>query len=192
MTTPPPTIRDPEVQTLIRLFEDERRTRQPPDVRDGIWSGSPFEWLVSWPKPRTVGAIFEAVVHQWCEGMGLEVLRAGDRDADRVIAGKRFEIKGSTLWGGTYTFQQLRDQEYDAVICLGVSPNNAHCWVIPKDDVLARWRGGEIGPQHGGQRGRDTAWLWVDPAKPGWLRNHGGSLSEAKQALLESVRSQRS
>lgn len=173
-------MRDPEVTALAALFEAERRK-----PRTDMWSGSPFGWLAPWPPSKTKGMIFEAVVHRWCEEMGLEVAHSGDSEADRVIGGRRFEIKGSTLWkAGHYTFQQLRDQNYDAVICLGVSPFNAHCWILPKEEIRARRKTGEISSQHGGRSGRDTAWLWVDPEAPDeWLHKWGGSLAEAQQVL---------
>lgn len=181
MTKSPPIIRDPEVLALVRIFDAERERREP---KDTSWAGSPFAWLTAWPSSRTRGAVFESVVHRWCEGMGLRVERAKDGDADRVINGRRFEIKGSTAWGAAYKFQQLRDQDYDAVICLGVSPFDAHCWMIPKGEILARWAAGEIRSRHGGRRGRDTAWLWIDPNAPaGWLSRWGGALSEAKRVL---------
>ena len=176
-------MRDREVVALVRLFDAEKAARQP---EGGAWRHSPFGWLNSWPPSKTKGAIFEAVVHRWCEEMGLKVGPTGDSEADRVIGGRRFEIKGSTLWGASYKFQQLRDQNYDAVICLGVSPFDAHCWVVPKEIVRGKWAAGEIGSQHGGRSGRDTAWLWVDPEAPQeWLNEWGGSLSEARRVLRE-------
>ena len=121
--------------------------------------------------------------------MGFNVTRPGDTEADRVIGGKRFEIKGSTLWkNGRYTFQQIRKQNYAALICLGISPSDAHCWIIPKRVVLEQWEAGAIKPQHGGQRGKDTAWLKVHPAKPQeWMHDWGGSLREAERVLRKLV-----
>jgi len=77
-----------------------------------------------------------------------------------------------------YRFQQLRDQNYDAAICLGISPFDAHCRAISKASLPGEWRlTGNIRTQHGGSGGSDTAWIAVDPAKPpSWLRPHGGSL----------------
>ena len=117
--------------------------------------------------------------------MGLQVTRPKDSEADLVISGRRFEIKGSTLWeAGMYKFQQVRRQNYDALICLGLSPFDAHCWIISKAEVLVRWDTREIQPQHGGSSGRDTAWLDINPnAPPEWLVGLGGSLSEAKRIL---------
>ena len=114
---------------------------------------------------------------------GFDVTRSPDAGADRVVGGKRAEIKMSTLWqGGFYKFQQLRDQNYDFALCLGISPFDAHCWVLPKNVLLDSWanRAAGITPQHGGRAGTDTAWLSVDPdAIPEWLNEWGGGLSYA-------------
>ena len=93
----------------------------------------------------------------------------------------------STLWkSGSYKFQQLRDQDYSFAVCLGISPRDAHCWVLPKDVILSHWREGDIRTQHGGSTGRDTAWLSVDPnAIPQWLRNWGGTLSTAVRVIAQ-------
>jgi hypothetical protein len=82
-------------------------------------------------------------------------------------------------------FQQLRDQRYDLAICLGVSPFHAHCWAIPKEDVMRLWRvEHKISSQHGGEGGADTAWIDVRPERPAaWLVQYGGSLSEAIAVL---------
>lgn len=135
---------------------------------------------------REVGAIGEKLVAGWLAARDFNVTRSGDSDADRVIEGKRVEVKFSTRWeNGGYKFQQLRDQNYDLVICLGVSPFDAHCWVIPKADVLRLWRvEHRIASQHGGQNGTDTAWIDVRPENPPeWLAPYGGSLSEGIAVL---------
>lgn len=114
------------------------------------------------------------------------VARSPDSDADRVIESRRVEIKFSTLWeSGFYKFQQLRDQRYHLAICLGVSPFDAHCWVIDKAEVMARWQARDgIRPQHGGNKGSDTAWLAVYPeAVPPWLAKCGGTLGAAIPVL---------
>ena len=91
----------------------------------------------------------------------------------------------STLWkGGSYRFQQLRDQDYEFAVCLGLSPFDAHCWVLPKELILQQWSAGIISSQHGGRAGSDTAWLHVLPdAIPDWLHAWGGPLSDAVRVV---------
>ena len=122
----------------------------------------------------------------WLAARGFNVVRAGDSDTDRIVEGNRVEIKFSTLWAnGGYKFQQLRDQRYELAICLGVSPFDAHCWIIPKQDVIRLWKvEHKISSQHGGQEGADTAWIDVRVEEhPDWLKQYGGSLSDAIFAL---------
>ena len=115
------------------------------------WIDSPFAWIKTRPS-RQVGAIGEKLIAGWLATRGFNVNRSGDSDADRILENKRVEIKFSTLWKtGGYKFQQIRDQNYDLLICLGVSPFDAHCWVIPKADVMRLWLvEGKITGQHYG------------------------------------------
>lgn len=144
------------------------------------WAGSPFGWIKKRPS-RQIGAIGEKLVAGWLAARGFSVARSPDSDADRLIEGQRAEIKFSTLWAnGGYKFQQLRDQNYDFAICLGVSPHSAHCWVIEKPRLMAMRRQGLIPAQHGGRDGIDTAWLSLNPAAlPDWIAPYGGSLAQA-------------
>lgn len=116
----------------------------------------------------------------WLAAKDFDVVRSPDSEADRLINDHRIEIKFSTLWkAGIYKFQQLRDQNYEFAICLGVSPFAAHCWILPKAEIIKRWSIGDgIQSQHGGSSGKDTAWLSVEVAKPySWLKSFGGALS---------------
>lgn len=170
-------ITDPDVRILASCS----RTLQTDYAEDDReWTGSLFAWIKTRPS-RQIGVIGEKLVAGYLATKGFDVVRSPDSQADRIINGKRAEVKFSTLWkGGFYKFQQLRDQDYAFALCLGVSPFDAHCWVIPKA-VLMRQRGvGEgLEFQHGGKRGRDTAWLTVIPGRePRWLRAYGGRLTQ--------------
>lgn len=167
-------IADAEVSILAGIAGMLQSDYLRPEVEQR-WSGSPFAWIRTQPS-RRVGKIGEQLVSGWCAAKGLDVQASGDSEADRIIRGHRVEIKFSTLWeSGSYTFQQIRDQNYAHVICLGVSPFAAHCWAIPKAIVREN-----IAPQHGGHQGTDTLWFSVDPNAPHpWLRSFGGTLQQA-------------
>ena len=176
------TMEDPDVQLLAEIASSLKADFVP-DV--DAWRDSPFAWLKQPIASRTVGTVFERLVGKYFAVKGFRVSEAAGSDADRVIDGLRVEIKGSTLWrGGVFRFQQIRDQQYDIVICLGISPYDAWCWVIPKNILLAHPEG--VVSQHGGQGGRDTAWLTVAPDNPpAWLHRWGGRLSDAYRVLRE-------
>jgi hypothetical protein len=174
-------IVDAEVQMLVSIASVLRADY----VRDGAddpWTGSPFAWIRTRPS-RQVGKIGEQLVAGWCAAKGLDVTSSHDSEADRVINGHRVEIKFSTLWeNGSYTFQQIRDQNYEYVICLGVSPFDAHCWVVSKAVLRLHVLGHT--PQHAGKAGTDTFWLSFPAVSPPiWLSPHGGSLAQALRAL---------
>lgn len=163
----------------------ELEYRQSEAKKNKEWKNSPFQWLLGKPS-RQVGAIGEKLVSAWAESQGLKVLRTQDAEADRVINGHRVEIKLSTRWSqnGIYKFQQIRDQKYDYLFCLGLSPLEAHAWFIPK--VIAMDTNyPEIQSQHGGKRGRDTKWLsFKADAPPSWLAAYGGSLERVRDLII--------
>lgn len=183
-------ISDADVQLLASIAS----TLHPDYAADDLaWEGSPFAWIRSRPS-RQRGAIFEKLVAGFLAAKDFDVVRSPDSEADRVINGLRTEIKSSTLWkNGGYKFQQFRDQNYDVAVCLGVSPFDAHCWVIPKSLIMQNWGTAEgLSSQHGGRLGTDTAWLSVDPENvQSWLRQYGGTLGDAA-AVLTGVSDQRS
>ena len=178
-------ITDPEVRQLAGLAASLE-----PDYVDrenDPWKDSPFGWIKGRPS-RQIGAIGEALVAGWAAMKGFDVARSGDSDADRIINGRRIEIKYSNLWtdNGIYKFQQIRNQDYDFCFCLGVSPFDAHAWFIPKSELMQN-RPPALVPQHGGSRGQDTRWLSFPATEaPSWLRSHGGTLAQVRD-LIESA-----
>jgi len=171
-------ITEAEGQAFVEISRSLEK-RYIKTVTSDPWAGSPFAWIRG-ESSRRKGKIGELLVEEWLRSNDLDVSPTGDSEADRVVNGKRVEIKFSTLWEqGFYKFQQIRDQDYDYIICLGVSPDEVHCWVIPKD--VAR----QLAPsQHAGKQGKDTAWLTVDPnAPPEILRQYGGSLEQALELI---------
>lgn len=142
------------------------------------WNGSPFEWVITLPS-GSKGKLGKRLVYQWCALKGLSIDSSPDPEADMLINGHRVEIKFSTLWKtGIYKFQQIRDQNYEYSVCLGISPSDAHCWVISKA-ILRKHVIGHLG-QHTGVLGQETAWFTVNPQNPPeWIIKCGGSLEKA-------------
>jgi len=106
-----------------------------------------------------------------------------DSDADMLVNDHRVEIKFSTLWkNGINKFQQIRNQNYEYAVCLGISPHEAHCWVISKEILLENVIG-HLG-QHTGASSQETAWITIIPSNPPeWLSACGGNLSRAYEVL---------
>jgi hypothetical protein len=146
------------------------------------WADSPFEWVLNLPA-GSKGKLGKLLVYQWCGLKGLSLDRSLDSEADMLINGHRVEIKFSTLWkSGIYKFQQIRDQNYEYAVCLGISPFDAHCWVFSKN-ILKKHVIGHLG-QHTGVTGKDTSWISIDPQKPPeWVNTCGGTLEEAFKVL---------
>lgn len=173
-----PVISDPDAQWLaaisLSMSADYRK--------EDSWAGSPFAWILETPS-RTKGAIGEKLVAAWAASKGFDVVRSPSSQADRIINGHRIEIKFSTLWkSGGFKFQQIRDQEYDFCLCLGVSPFDAQAWLIPKS-VLSQRVIGVMG-QHTGGGGTETAWLGFPASSPyPWLAEHGGRLGDVARQI---------
>ena len=170
-------------QSLQEAYQDENR----------MWQGSPFEWIKYRPS-RSIGAIGEKIVASWLAMHDFNVSRSPDSEADRIIEKARVEIKFSTLWkNGTYLFEQIRDQHYDFAIFLGVSPCDAHCWVVPKRDIVRMWKIEHVlTPQHGGRSGTDTTWARLSPANAGAADDmhfsmYGNGLHDALVSVARQV-----
>lgn len=100
------------------------------------------------------------------------------------------EVKFSTLWAsGIYKFQQIRDQNYHYLICLGVSPFSAHAWILSKPFLQKHVIGNPRFGQHRGRRASDTAWLEVDPRRSlKLLRGQSGTLDHVYRVLRNFAR----
>lgn len=180
-----PQIDDPEALTLAGISATIEADYV--GVSMDPWAGSPFGWILAQPSRRK-GAIGEQLVSRWCVAEGFVVSRSPDSEADRIIEGHRIEVKLSTLWaGGGYKFQQIRNQRYEYLFCLGIAPFAVNAWLIPKA-VLLEHVIGHTG-QHTGAGGKDTAWLGFPAHAPyAWLAPYGGRLADVRSLLRENGR----
>lgn len=176
------TVTDPDIRILIRTS----RKLKPKygDQKNDPWRDSPFAWIKMKPS-RQVGKIGEQLIAEWCRIRKLKAGKSPDSEADLVIQNKRVEIKFSTLWrNGSYRFQQIRDQNYEYLICLGLSPFTAHAWILPKKALQGTVIGNPTFSQHRGRKGSDTYWLHVYPQNPpAILRDQSGSLAHVYRIL---------
>lgn len=130
---------------------------------------------------RRRGKAGELLAEAWLHRVGHVVTPPRSGDHDRIVDGHKVEIKFSTLWEqGDYVFQQLRNQDYEFVMLLGVSPASAHGWLVPKQVALEH-----AIPQHGGSRGTDTRWLRFRAGNaPPWMQEFGGELEAFEEAAV--------
>ncbi len=145
------------------------------------WAGSPFEWIRKIPASRTRGKAGELLAEAWLIRLGLRVAAASDAGHDRRVAGRKVEIKFSTPWRaapsqtGSFRFQQIRDQDYEVALLLGLTPIRAQIWLVPKEELYVHATG-----QHGGAQGV-VRWLsFPANAPPKWLQPFGGELERAE------------
>jgi site-specific DNA-methyltransferase (adenine-specific) len=143
-----------------------------------LWDSSPFNWVIQLPAAKK-GKLGKNLIASWCAAKGLPIDYPKDSQANLVINGNRIATKFSTLWSeGCYKFQQIRDEGYDFLICLGISPSEAHCWVFSRDFIIDR-----ATPQHKGSKGAEY-WLTIFPQNPPeWIRDYGGTLDDALKII---------
>lgn len=146
------------------------------EEKSDFWKDSPLEWIQQSPA-RKKGKLARELIISWLLDEKIESTKGGDTSETIVIDKKRFAIKFSTLWTTQiYKFQQIRNSGYEYLICLGISPYDAHCWVIPKNIAI---KNGQL--QH---KGGSEYWISVDPREiPDWMTKYGGSLSFAKTVI---------
>ena len=143
-----------------------------------LWKNSPFEWILKLP-PGNKGKLGGNLIQSWLASKGLQIEKIKNLGKVLLINGFRFATKFSTLWmTGSYKFQQIRANGYDYVICLGISPFDAHCWIFERNYIIKHAK-----PQHKGTKIADY-WIEINPNQPPeWTKGYGGTLDEAYRNL---------
>lgn len=141
-----------------------------------LWKDSPFEWVLQLPA-RKKGKLGRKLILSWLASKDIVAEPTKDSSETIIINGNYFALKFSTLWTkGHYKFQQIRNEGYDYLICFGVSPFEAHCWVFEREHVISN-----ATKQHSGGA---EYWIKIEPNNsPEWVKSFGGSLEEAYQIL---------
>lgn len=145
------------------------------------WIGSPFEKLVQLSS-KAKGALGEDVVEGLMNNFGFQVDKPESSEHDRIINGHKVEIKMSTLWEeGKLQFSQIRDQDYEFIIFLGIEPHNTSLWILPKAVAV------ELStPQHGGATANETRWYGFQADEvPAVLSQYGGDPNRARDVALK-------
>lgn len=153
------------------------------EEQSDLWKNSPFEWVLQLPA-RKKGKLARQLLASWLATKGISGDTAGDTSETLIIKNCRFAIKFSTIWAnGIYKFQQIRPEGYDYVICLGISPFEAHCWFFDREYAIANAQ-----KQHKTAEGAEY-WITIDPKRPkDWMLNHGGSLDDAYKLIKKAIK----
>lgn len=176
-----------DLATFARLSGEVQAAYESSD--SDPWEASPFLWIHQTRSSSRRGAIGAALVRAWARDCGSEVEAALNSGHDLRIDGLKVEVKTSLLWeSGVFKFQQIRDQDYETAVLLGIEPQKVSMWAVPKSELWSD----RVPFQHGGRRGRDTKWLSFRPgAAPDWLSAYGPTLVLASAALEEARRGSR-
>ena len=141
--------------------------------KQSIWEGSKFQSFRNIPSPKSKGAQGEKLVQQLMETLGHKVTRPENSDHDRIISNHKTEIKVSTTWNeelNNFTWQQIRDQDYERIIFVGINPNDISVWWATKDDLREYVLGQDSKRQHAGKDGeQDLYWIQASAGET-WFR----------------------
>lgn len=157
------------------------------DEGQELWEGSVFAWIREY-KPATVGAIGRRLARHIFQQAGAQVSPSG-----RYLSKgyNTVAVKFSMEWtAGGFVFEQIKDANYTHLFCLGVRPEIAYCWLIPREELIQNgvWqtRDGLTG-QHTGAGSQETAWLQINPSDvPGWLSPYGGSVLACEAVIANA------
>ena len=158
--------------SYVTLLEDFKEV-----VNRDPYIGSRNEWFKRLSSKRK-GKAGELMVGSTLESNGVEVcsskqarkeklvdstIKLSDYDLFLKSMGLRAEVKTSTMWGegANFTFQQIRDQEYDIIIFQFILPNEELLYYCTKDDALNHIMIDGHG-QHGGGDATETYWITFD------------------------------
>ena len=155
-------------------------------MKNSAWNGSMFE-LHKNLSPKAKGAWGERLTCDILESYGATVPRdkkgknkkpkGAGSDYDVWVNDKKIEVKTSFAWDeepDKFVWQQIRDQDYEYIVFIGVNPGECKAWWATKEDIVNNIFGRNEYRQHGGNSGeQDLYWIQTtmfDGNVPGWFR----------------------
>lgn len=132
------------------------------EQEDARYEKSPFRQLKKL-LPKQKGGRYENITECVMRKLGYTVEKPLSTDHDRIINGKKVEIKGSTLNKNTdhFSFLQIRpDQDYESMYFVMFYPNELVIMEMTKDVVLENIRNGKFKKQHGGNKAQSGTYLY--------------------------------
>lgn len=138
--------------------------------KEDAWSESPFEWILPLA-PEQRERVGRHLFVSWCKEKGV-LTDVGIDNEKLIINGCKLAVNFSVLSSdGEYQFEQIQEADFDYMICFGISPKQAHCWVFGKDQVEQL------------QMAQHSFYVHPDN-QPEWLIQAGGNLTYAYQKLM--------
>lgn len=175
-TTITPINNDKQKEDFETLASFAKSIRNDIEELSEFWEESQLSWVIQLAAAKK-GKLGRKLIASWLAAMGVTIDHTKDNKAGFIYKGFRIATKFSTLWSeGSYKFQQIRKEGYDYLICLGISPHGAHCWVFTREFIIDKTK-----PQH---KGADYM-LTINPdTTPNWAKVGGGSLDGVYKILL--------
>jgi hypothetical protein len=149
------------------------------------WKTSKFNWIRPLP-PRSKGVIGKSIGSGILQGYGFTPMAYRDqlRVNGQVIL-PRMAMKWET---DIVKFQNIRDINFDHVLCFAIYPKDAYAWLIPKTEI---WANNAIRKDRAGitsqHKGAD-AWIHISPDNPQkWLKPYGGTIEQAMKVAKTAL-----
>jgi hypothetical protein len=142
-------------------------------TKKDMWSNSLMEPIKRISSPKAKGSVGEKLVTEVMSNLGHRVTKPKSTDYDRMIDGHRCEIKLSCAWDDApdnWCWQQIRDQEYDRIIFVGINPDGFHLWWATKADLEKYVIGRNECRQHAGKDGGQELY-WLRGPRQGWFKD---------------------
>ena len=117
--------------------------------------------------PKTKGKVGEQIVESIYKKKGHRVLQPRSTQYDRIINGKRVEIKASTVTDGSsdhFSILQIReDYDYDQLLMLLCYFDHFRMYALDKNQISDLIKRDILKPQHGGKNGSRSNYLYNGP-----------------------------
>lgn len=167
--------------TLIDITND--LLPQYPDTH--AWDNSPFAWILHLP-PGSKGVIGRSIASGLLQSYGLTPMATGHR---LTVNAQGILVRIAMAWDtGVMKFQNMRDEDYEHVLCIGLLPQSAQAWFIPKTEI---WQGNQIRTDNAGISGQHEgadAWLSINPSTvQSWVQPYGGTIESAMHVAQQSL-----
>ena len=133
-----------------------------PEAEDERYINSPFRHLKKL-LPKQKGKRYEKITENVLKAVGAKVQKPTSTEHDRIIDGKKVEIKGSMLNAGTenFSFLQIRpDQDYDSIYFVMLYPSQLVIMEMDKSEVRNQIEAGIFKKQHGGKKAESRTFLY--------------------------------